>query len=236
MVLLKLDDSTTGVDFLEYRDIEYYNQYKYRARVTFEGMYLTTWGKSIKDFENALNRARTYSVRKLNKENISKNLIVISKFLSYREDIKKNKSATVRTEGDTAAIFSSDLSKLLELKKLGDFVQVDITECVTSQYSGVKYFTREPKHKYRVYLRSLLVEPQFIEDFKDTLLKNSNLFPSKSLNYWLYRTRQNTWHFRYCSSSFSIDYDDESTLSYLMLIHGDMLGKKYKLEKRLDTE
>ena len=86
MVLLKLDDSTTGVDFLEYRDIEYYNQYKYRARVTFEGMSLTTWGKSIKDFERALSRAHTYTVRKLNKENISKNLLVISQFLNYREE------------------------------------------------------------------------------------------------------------------------------------------------------
>ena len=236
MVLLKLDDSTTGVDFLEYRDIEYYNQYKYRARVTFEGMSLTTWGKSIKDFERALSRAHTYTVRKLNKENISKNLLVISQFLNYREELKKSKSATVRTEGGTAAIFSSDLSKLLEFKKLGDFVQVDITECITSQYSGVKYFVNEPKHKYRVYLRSVMVDPQFIENLKDTLSKNSSLFPSKALNQWLYRTRQNTWHFRYCSSSFSIDYDDESTISYIMLLYGDMLSKKYKLEKRQDTQ
>ena len=29
-----------------------------------------------------------------------------------------------------------------------------------------------------------------------------------------------------------IDYDDESTISYLALIYGDMLGKRYKLEQR----
>jgi hypothetical protein len=46
--------------------------------------------------------------------------------------------------------------------------------------------------------------------------------------------RYGLWTFRYTSAAHFIDYDDESTLSYLALMHGEVLGKKYKLEKRPD--
>jgi len=42
------------------------------------------------------------------------------------------------------------------------------------------------------------------------------------------------WYFKFSSSSYFIYYDDEITLCYLALMHGEILGKKYKLEKRPD--
>jgi hypothetical protein len=47
-------------------------------------------------------------------------------------------------------------------------------------------------------------------------------------------SKRYAWKQRYSSASYFIDYDDESTLSYLALLYGEMLGKKYKLEKRAD--
>ena len=45
------------------------------------------------------------------------------------------------------------------------------------------------------------------------------------------KNNQNSWRYRFSSSTHFIDYDDESILSYIALMHGDMLGKRYKLEK-----
>ena len=41
-----------------------------------------------------------------------------------------------------------------------------------------------------------------------------------------------SWKYRYTNANHFIEYDDESTLSYLALMHGEILGKRYKLEKR----
>jgi hypothetical protein len=64
------------------------------------------------------------------------------------------------------------------------------------------------------------------------------LYPCNSLKYWLTGAGLNgnkyTWRYRFTNPIHFIDYDDESVLSYLALIYGDMLGKRYKLEKRPD--
>ena len=77
---------------------------------------------------------------------------------------------------------------------------------------------------------------KFREDFNDTLKRQSQLNPSSALRIWMSKDskRYGLWTFRYTSAAHFIDYDDESTLSYLALMHGEVLGKKYKLEKRPD--
>lgn len=232
MGLLKSVDNVPGIDYYEYRDIDYFNKFKYRARVRFEGLSFTYWAADIDTYLKKINSER-YMFRKVNKNDILKNLKTIENFIQFKNSVKSDDDVIIRIEGDTAGIFSNDLSKLTVLKKIGD-LQIDFTEAVTSQYSGVKHFVREPVHKYRVYLRSTPVELTLIHDLRDTLSKNKSLYPSKSLTQWLYKTRQMSWSYRYCSSTFSIDYDDEGMLSYLALVHGDILGKKYKLEKRPD--
>jgi hypothetical protein len=63
--------------------------------------------------------------------------------------------------------------------------------------------------------------------------KVKGLHPSPALLRWITSYQQNhNWRARWSSASYFIDYDDESTLSYLALMYDSMLGKKYKLEKR----
>jgi hypothetical protein len=87
-----------------------------------------------------------------------------------------------------------------------------------------------------VYLKSRRVESSFAQDLSDLLKKNKSLLPSTALKHWALRSKANAggWRYRYSSASHFIDYDDESMLSYLALMHGNMLGKRYKLEKRPD--
>ena len=95
---------------------------------------------------------------------------------------------------------------------------------------------RKPKHKFRIYLKSRRVEGTFAEDLHTMFKKNKSLYPSPALKHWAKGSsgNQNSWRYRFSNASHFIDYDDESVLSYLALLHGDMLGKRYKLEKRPD--
>lgn len=230
MASLKSVDNVPGIEFYEYRDREFFSKFKYRARVRFHGLSLTYYVSSIDDYLEKL-ESSNFRWRKLDKIEVKNNLGKITQFIDFKNFVKQNsKDFTIRIEGDTAGIFSNDLNKLLELKQIAG-IDVDFTEAITSTYSGIKYFVREPKHKYRIYFKSKLAEINTIQDLKEILSKNKQLHPSKALIAWLYRTRQSSWHYRYISSAFSIDYDDESTISYLALMLGDLLGHKYKLEK-----
>ena len=172
------------------------------------------------------------------RDSLSKNLDKLDAYLIWRNKHapkkKKNKDITVRIEFNSCSVFSNDLQLLHTLDQLHPELVVQYTEVQKSQFSGIKYFARDPKHKYRVYLKSRRVPENFIDELKDLFTKVKNLYPSPALNSWVLpkSLRTSYWKYRYTSSAHFIDYDDESTLSYLAIMHGEMLGKKYKLEKR----
>lgn len=238
MGLLKSVDNSGDIDFNEYRDQDYYNRYKYRARLTINGIRFLYYVKNIEQWTwritgNETDRTSWYADRMTpaEKDRVLQNKDIIEKIINYKSSLKKGE-AIVRQEGNTLAVFSNDLSLLLIPKSWNTPILFDITECVLGEYSGTKYFVRQPKHKYRVYLKSKRVDRTVISEIRELLSKHPNLIPSKGLEKWLDFKHKTTWKSRYCSSSYSIDYNDESMLSYLALCYGDLLGKKYKLEKR----
>lgn len=240
MALLKSVDNVPGIDYYEYRDQQFYNKYQYRARFELGGIRYTWWAKDIEDIKKKLTmKGGFYGVRKSDKDMVNENLPKLEAYINWRNTNApkkpKNKDITIRVEYDTCAVFSNDLQLLHTLDSLFPDISVKYTEVQTSQYSGIKHFAKEPKHKYRVYLKSRRIEESFVKDLKDLLGRLKGLNPSPSLEYWIkgYETRNlHSWSYRYSSAAHFIDYDDESTLSYLALMQGEMLGKKYKLEKR----
>lgn len=237
MGLLKSIDNVPGVNYYEYRDNNYYNKYEFRMRVEIPGVRYTWWCKNPEDLDAKLaGKSKSYgSVRKDDIQTVTDNLQALKAIIIIQNTRKKHKDLGVRIESKTVAIFSNDLSVLKALENIiGNQYSYDYTQVQTSQYAGVKHFVNEPKHSYRVYLRSKRVEDGFREDFKKTLNRHTELSPSNALQTWLTKSdkRWGSWSFRYTSSAHFIDYNDESTLSYLALMHGELLGKKYKLEKR----
>ena len=82
-------------------------------------------------------------------------------------------------------------------------------------------------------MKSKRVSDGFSNELNNLFSRSTSLHPSPALKHWAKTPYDSyAWRQRWTSSSHFIDYDDESTLSYLALIHGDMLGKRYKLEKR----
>ena len=240
MGLLKSVDDVVGINYYEYRDGNYYNKYEFRMRIKIPCVKYTWWCSGPDELDNKINgKVEKYSaIRKNDLPTVLAHQTALKLVIKYQQDRKKTKDLGIRVEGEVVAFFSCDLSKLQDIaKEFGPNYTPDYTQVQTSQYAGIKHFVNEPKHKYRIYLRSKRVEDNFLEEFKKTIARLKDLHPSVALQQWLNRDakRWGIWHFRWTSSAHFIDYDDESMLSYLALMHGDVLGKKYKLEKRPET-
>lgn len=240
MGLLKSVDNVPGIDFYEYRDNNYYNKYEYRMRIEIPCVRYTWWCKNEDDLTNKIagKTARYGSIKKADLPEVILHQEALKVIIKMQNDRKKTKDLGLRIEGEIVAIFSNDLAKLQEVaKQFGPTYTPNYTQVQTSQYAGIKHFVDEPKHKYRVYLKSKRVEDGFLDELKATIDRQPGLFASNALQRWMSRDpkRWGIWHFRWTSAAHFIDYDDESTLSYLALMHGEILGKKYKLEKRPDT-
>jgi hypothetical protein len=110
---------------------------------------------------------------------------------------------------------------------------------------GVKYFVREPKYNYRIYLKSKRVNDEFREKMQKFIKRYENtdtvIVASGSLSHWLkddtnYVRGSWSYHWNKCytSTNYFIDYNDESTLTLFSLMFSGMVSKSYKLEKRPD--
>jgi len=233
MGLLKLVEQD-GIDYQEYRDNLYYNKYIYKARFYIVGARYTWYAKSsahfIKDFYNR----NFYLLKNQTKKEMEDNMHRICAFIDWKIKVKKLKVCSFRIEGHHVFVYSNDLDFLKNLPNDIPDIDLEYTQAITSGYVGVKHFSNQPKHKFRVYLKSKRVEHEFANNLKNLFKKNKELYPSPALKFWANEASYNmtNWKYRWSSASHFIDYDNESTLSYLALMHGDMLGKRYKLEKR----
>jgi len=238
MGLLRSVKDVPNIDFYEYKENNYYNKYRYRAKFSLAGLRYTDYAKIPADLIKRLNEGGYRRVRADEKALAMEKINELSNFIEWRNANKKPGIVSFRLEADTASIYSNDLELLLTLKDLG-LVTVKLTEVQVEQFAGTKYYVNKPKHNYRIYLKTAYIEDKtFVKDLYDTVSKSKELIPSNALKDWLDKyvkrpiASQNSWSYRYTSGTHSIDYDNESTLSYLVLMYGHMLGKRYKLEKR----
>jgi hypothetical protein len=238
MGLLRSVKDIPNIDYYEYKENNYYGKHRYRAKFSIDGLSFTNYAKTPGELIGRLNETGYRKVRPDRKALVMEKINELKNFIDWRNSNKKSGVVTFRLEMDTMSVYSNHLELLLTLKDLG-LVTVKITEVQLEQFAGTKYYVNEPKHKYRIYLKSKYIEERdFIKDLHDTIKKSKELVPSNALKIWLndYIRRPiaslNSWSYRYTSGNHSIDYDNESTLSYLILMYGHMLGKRYKLEKR----
>ena len=231
MGLLRSVKDIPNIDYYEYKENTYYNKYLYRAKMRIPGLGHTYYVKNSEGLIERVNATGYNRLRAERKATVMEHIDELSSYLDWRNKNKKQGHITFRIEGDSASVYSNDLELLLTLKDIT--TQVKLTEVQLEQFAGTKYYVNEPKHKYRIYLKSAYIKDQnFIKDLYDTIKKSKELVPSGALKSWLvgYNSSANrSWRYSYCSASYSIDYDNESTLSYLILMYGDMLGKRYKL-------
>lgn len=240
MGLLKSVDNVQGVDYYEYRDSLYYNKYEYRLRLNVPGARYTYWCKKPEDLDKKLaGKGPKYSnVKTDDIVMVTQNLPALKEVVNLYIKRKADKSYSLRLEGNTLSVFANDLAVIDTIKnQIGLTYSLDCTHAQTVGFSGTRYFVKEPKHKYRVYLRSKRVDDNFHNELRNFFSTQKKLYPSSALRQWYTRDGKHygIWYFRWTSAAHYIDYDDESTLSYLALMYGEVLGKKYKLEKKPDN-
>lgn len=237
MGLLKSVNDVPGIDYYEYRDKEFYNKYDYRMRVKIPCIRYTYTCKNSTDLDHKIaGKLKGYgNIKKADLPTVVDHVHALKAIIDLQSS-RKNKNIGLRIESNTVALFSNNLQTLHDLKStIGLQYEYNVTQAQTSEYAGVKEFVGDPKHKFRVYLKSKRVPDSFATELFELIHRTPNLHPSKALTEWLNpKINRYGWKHRYSSASYFIDYDDESTLSYLALLYGDMLGKKYKLEKRPD--
>lgn len=238
MALLRLAKDTTDIDYYEYRDTDYYGKYKYRVRFNLPCVRYASFEKTADGLLKRVNSQHEFKgVRKSDRPTVTHYLDSLVRFIEYRNNLKETNNGILRVESDTVAFFSNDLELLKLAETINPESECNYTEAKVTTFVGVKTFVNEPKHKYRVYFKTKMIENGFIPQLSDLLSRSPGMYPSESLKYWLHRYHVNnlySWRYRYTNANHFIDYDDESTLSYLALMHGDILGKRYKLEKRPD--
>ena len=184
MGLLKSVENVPGIDFYDYRDDDYYGKYIYRARLSLLGIRQLLFANDVAELTSRVTKGAGY-YSKAEKQKIKDNLPILSKLLEWKIKSKEDKNCTIRGEHNNLAVFSNDLSYLKTLESIDPSLEVDYTEVQKSEYVGVKLFVKEPKHKYRVYLKARRIEESFVTDIRDLLKKTKGLYPSPALSHWL---------------------------------------------------
>lgn len=230
--MLSVSTPTIHVDN---RETLYYGKYRYRARLKLYGLNRTYNAKSINDVVGRLQKYRRPKEGPIDLDSIERFLDWRNKHASTDETLVKQ--ATIRIECSTAGVFSNDLQLLQTLEFIAGADCVDYTEVDMSIPTGVKYFVKKPQYNYRLYLKSKRVNEKFVSElsrfidrYKDT---DTVIVPSEALTKWL-KGNVKHWLYRYCSSHYYIEYNDESTHSLMGLMFGDMIKSRFKLEKRPD--
>ena len=227
----------------------YYNKYKYRVRFTLRGVNRTyhtrTFTSFLKKLDQILTATESTSVwdssyQRQNKTDIlSYDMDSLERFFIWqtvRSQDKVDKNFRLRIEGNTCGVFSNDLALLQTVEAIDPTAVVTYSQIDISIPLGIKYFLKEPKNKYRVYLKSKTISDILHRDIKDFIDRYSAststtvVVPSGSLVNWL--TTPSTWRRRYCYSTYFIDYDEETTFTLMSLFFGELIKTKFKLEKR----
>jgi hypothetical protein len=220
-----------GIDLIDYRDILYYGKYRYRARVTMPGLAWIHGCDTMLDYLKRLDNNRKY----YDPSRIAAiDLDDIESFIDWRNiNAKTNKTCTIRVESNTAGVFSNDLALLQTLRNLTTIV--DISEIIDIAPTGIKTFVKQPKHNYRVYLKSKRVKDTFKDELSEFINRYKNtktvIVPSDALRQWL-KGHYKSWRINYCSAHYYIEFNEESTNTLLSMMFGDMIKRRFKLEKR----
>jgi len=232
---------------IESRNKLWYGKYIYRARFSLVGINrsyrCTTFLSFLKKLEENLSDKPNAPwasewQRRLQNEVKEIDLDAIEQYINWRTaHTGQGKPALIRSEMNTAAVFSNDLLLLQSLQNIHPDIIIIYTRVENNIPQGHKYYAKEPPHKFRVYLRSMNLKAhstfrldltEFIERYQKT---NTIIVPSRALRQWLWGA-VGSWRIMYCQEHFYLDYDEPSTYTLISLLFGDMLSAMYKLEKR----
>jgi hypothetical protein len=208
----------------------YFNQYKYKVSLHLTGVHMTRGISTIEKFNERVakrnSRINNYMqeiVHGIPTKNLNNDSI--EKFMNWRQS--NGNKLQIRLEFNKVHFYSNDILLLETITKISP--DVEFYQALDLQVPvGIKYFSKQPKFEYRVYLKDIILSEDDYQDLKKFHYKyeySSEFKFSPGLTYILKNNR------RYIIKYF-IDCKTENSLTHLYLLFSHILGKKYKLEKR----
>jgi hypothetical protein len=229
----------------------FYKKFKYRVKFYCLDLYTTRYARNLEELERALysrferivflhtgtmphEPGRLKSKLPVDIENQKR----LERFLLWKLANQQSEDVLIRIDGNSGSAFSNDLEKLKELEK-----SVFTDSVAELEYSEINLAgdpdiitLKNPKHKYRVYLKSKVISLDFHSELASFLnLHEKSLYPCNALKTFAEAKDRKTryWKYRWLSGSFFIEYDSESVSTLISLFLDQYLGKTYKIEKRI---
>lgn len=215
----------------EDRNKLFFNRYKYKASFILHGARFTYFCKSIEEIEKRVKRYLTSPWNIGLPEDIS--IETLNDFLNWRT---ANENETIiRTEYERVSVFSNNLKLLKTLSKFNDNIRYIEANVIAKD---VLFFEKLPDFKYRVYIKGNKLTDNtadqiisFVDNYKSS--KNFRISPSLVNAVIAHKIHTNRW----IHNSYFIDYNDESTLSFLKLLMSDLISPKvYKLDANANKD
>jgi hypothetical protein len=97
----------------------------------------------------------------------------------------------------------------------------------------VLYFKRKPKGNYRIYFKSIGVDPEDFDDFMNKIRSMDEITRLPNSFYYYNNYRHNRKY--YLRKEDYLDIVSDKNLLYYQLVYGEFLGEIYKLELRPET-
>jgi len=229
---------------IDTRKTLYYKKYQYKARFMLDGASLASRSINVPELERWIaNQLKYYERYSSQLEQTAKRLHgskeALNKFVTWKS--KHEGLIKIRTEGTLCTVFADDIKIL---KKLEKFIS-DIVYTKVELYGDPEIIDLiEPKHKYRVYLKSKRVPNS--RDFGRELceffeLHEKTLFPCSALKRWALEASDPgkfaslpyyTFRYNFLPAKYFIEYDTESTGTLLSFILDGYLRKTHKVVQR----
>lgn len=223
---------------IENRNSLFFGKYQYRSSFTLVGAYYANRNNTVEAMKEYI-KERDQDFQEFGKKWGRHNLLlsdyinVYSKFIRWRE--KNKEKIMVRTHGDDVSIFTNDVKVIESLSKLDTEITPTTTE-VNLECEPNVLLRKDPKHNYRVYLKSRRIKDEFHKELADFFnQRKQSIFPCRSLLAWANKHSSQKWYLNWSQSSHFMEFDDESMITLVKLFFGDIIGKSYKIEKRPES-
>lgn len=223
------------VDVVE-RTALYFNKHEYRAVIQTPNMFYSHHCKTPDKFRERIDAVcKEYDSfgeqirywRRPKPEVDLDEFIIISGLIYFKQKYKNTDVVTFRNEGNSCAIYTSDINILNEV---ASFAPYAACAKVSLMPAGVMVFKRNPPAKYRAYLSNKQMPIDFKTDMLEYLARTPDITPSSS--FYTYLQRANYRYATYLWDKYYVDYNDDKNLMMMTLMFPGMIGKTYKLEKK----
>jgi hypothetical protein len=226
----KLDESRQNL---------YFGKYKYRCSLTIEGIQYFKRTKDTHNLNETIEELSQSGWSRWRKPFYREFTINIKHFIEWRiaNEWRVEEFKLVIGE-DTVNVYANDVAVANSI--YCQFENTDISETMKLSYATIRpdydeqvIYRVNPRHKYRVYLRSRKYTLEEREELRNFLSQNSVKL-SDSLAHWLTNSPSFSWNKNtyWAWDHLCFDYDEEYIVTLLALKFDGVIRKICRIEKK----